>query len=109
MYIAQIVKEDINEIKTELISLLDAISVEGIQEIQTASLLKDMRRSGHTISKQQLLGLLQEMPIVKDANIETIRVVTDRDNDVNIGNGEDDIDKAVGKLAQKQVDKEIGS
>ncbi len=102
MIIAQIVKEDIDDIKTDIISLLDAISAEGIEEIKFASLLKDLRRAGHSIGRGQLLDILTTVPIVRDASLETIRVVTDRDSEANIGDGEADVDKKVSKLAQKK-------
>jgi hypothetical protein len=66
-----------------------------------------LRRAGHTINRGQLLELLQGIPIVRDASLETINIVTDRDNDVNIGDGEEKVKKQVKKLAQKQVDKEL--
>tara|TARA_B100001250_G_scaffold138353_1_gene118458 strand:+ start:13638 stop:13964 length:327 start_codon:yes stop_codon:yes gene_type:complete len=107
MLIAQIVKENSEDIRTDIISLLDAISAEGLSDIKFVSLLKDLRRAGHTISRGQLLDLLQGIPIVRDASLETINIVTDRDNDANIGDGEEKVKKQVSKLAQKKVDKEI--
>ena len=107
MYIAQIVKENTEDIRTDIISLLDAISAEGLEEVKFVSLLKDLRRAGHTINRGQLLELLQDIPIVRDASLETINIVTDRDNDVNIGDGGEKVKKQVKKLAQKQVDKEL--
>ena len=107
MLIAQIVKENSEDIRTDIISLLDAISAEGLSDIKFVSLLKDLRRAGHTINRGQLLDLLQGIPIVRDASLETINIVTDRDNDANIGDGEEKAKKQVSKLAQKKVDKEI--
>ncbi len=107
MLIAQIVKENSEDIRTDIISLLDAISAEGLSDIKFVSLLKDLRRAGHTINRGQLLDLLQGIPIVRDASLETINIVTDRDNDVNVGDGEEKVKKQVSKLAQKKVDKEI--
>tara|TARA_B100001113_G_C21038130_1_gene591087 strand:+ start:550 stop:876 length:327 start_codon:yes stop_codon:yes gene_type:complete len=107
MLIAQIVKENSEDIRTDIISLLDAISAEGLSDIKFVSLLKDLRRAGHTINRGQLLDLLQGIPIVRDASLETINIVTDRDNDANIGDGEEKVKKQVSKLAQKKVDKEI--
>jgi len=107
MLIAQIVKENSEDIRTDIISLLDAISAEGLEEVKFVSLLKDLRRAGHTINRGQLLDLLQGIPIVRDASLETINIVTDRDNDANIGDGEEKVKKQVSKLAQKKVDKEI--
>jgi len=107
MLIAQIVKENSEDIRTDIISLLDAISAEGLSDIKFVSLIKDLRRAGHTINRGQLLDLLQGIPIVRDASLETINIVTDRDNDANIGDGEEKVKKQVSKLAQKKVDKEI--
>jgi len=107
MLIAQIVKENSEDIRTDIISLLDAISAEGLSDIKFVSLLKDLRQAGHTINRGQLLDLLQGIPIVRDASLETINIVTDRDNDANIGDGEEKVKKQVSKLAQKKVDKEI--
>tara|TARA_Y100001972_G_C7508956_1_gene257281 strand:+ start:131 stop:466 length:336 start_codon:yes stop_codon:yes gene_type:complete len=107
MLIAQIVNENSEDIRTDIISLLDAISAEGLEEIKFVSLLKDLRRAGHTITRGQLLDVLQGVPIVRDASLETIRIVTDRDNDANIGDGEEKAKKQVKKLAQKRVNKEL--
>ena len=107
MFIAQIVNENSEDIRTDIISLLDAISAEGLEEVKFVSLLKDLRRAGHTINRGQLLDVLQGIPIVRDASLETIHIVTDRDNDVNVGDGEEKAKKQVKKLAQKRVDKEL--
>ena len=85
MLIAQIVNEStVDDIRDDVISLLTAISAEGLEEVKFVSLLKDLRRSGHAINRGQLLDLLQGIPIVRDASLETINIVTDRDNDVNV-------------------------
>ena len=108
MLIAQIVNEStVDDIRDDVISLLTAISAEGLEEVKFVSLLKDLRRSGHAINRGQLLDLLQGISIVRDASLETINIVTDRDNDVNVGDGEEKAKQKVKKLAQKKVDKEL--
>jgi len=71
------------EIDTSTDDLVDMVSAlilsakeSGLSEIKPAQLLADLRLSGVDISVQQLLGLLQDQELVRDATPASIRLDT---------------------------------
>jgi len=107
VYIAQIICEDnVDELRDTIISLLTAVAAEGLTNVGTVQILKDLRRSGYTINRAQLQQLLQNIPIVKSADRDTISVVTNR----SAAEPGDDLEKSkdrVNKMATKQAKDEL--
>ena len=109
MRLFQLYENDYNEdLRSEVITLLTAVSAEGISEISTQNLLNDLEQQGFAVDAESLLLLLGDMEIVTKATDEKISIST-IDADHMVGTQTDDV-KAdrVDNMASKQATKGIG-
>jgi hypothetical protein len=109
MRLFELYENDYNEdLRSEVITLLTAVSAEGISEISTQNLLNDLEQQGFAVDAESLLLLLGDMEIVSTATDEKITIST-IDADHMVGAQTDDV-KAdrVDNMASKQATKDIG-
>ena len=76
-----------DELVSEIISLLSAISAEGINEISIVNLLKDLTSEGHPLDEQSLKDLLSELAIVTDVSDDGIVSISTSTTDDEFGGG----------------------
>ncbi|NJS14177.1 MAG: hypothetical protein HC788_05595, partial [Sphingopyxis sp.] len=70
-------ENDYNEdLRSEIITLLTAVSAEGIDEVDTQNLLNDLAAQGFAVDEGSLLELLDTIEIVSTANSEKIEIAT---------------------------------
>ncbi len=100
---------DYNEdLRSEVITLLTAVSAEGIDQVKTQNLLIDLENQGYAVDEQSLLELLNTMEVVATANSDTIEIATS-DADVMVGQDADEIEQdRVDNLATNQATKDLG-
>jgi hypothetical protein len=109
MRLFQLYENDYNEdLRSEVITLLTAVSAEGISEISTQNLLNDLEQQGFAVDAESLLLLLGDMEIVSAATDQKISISTIA-ADKMVGAQTDDV-KAdrVHNLASRQATKDIG-
>jgi hypothetical protein len=73
-----------NDLRAEIITLLVAVSAEGIDTVNTQNLLVDLEHQGYSVDEQSLLQLLNGLEIVQSASAETIKITTS-DVDMMVG------------------------
>lgn len=100
---------DYNEdLRSEVITLLTAVSAEGIDEIQTQNLLRDLEQQGFAVDEETLLDILSTIEIVSTATGDTISIATS-DADAMVGDGSDEVEQGrVDDLATDQATKDLG-
>ena len=108
MRLSELMESDYTEdLTSEVITLLTAISAEGIDEINTQNLLIDLEQQGYAIDEQSLLSLLDGLPIVATASADKIQIST---SDVDMMVGDDAEEMAadhVDDMATKQATDDI--
>ena len=98
----------LEDLRSEVITLLAAVSAEGINQVDTQNLLRDLEQQGFAIDEQSLLGLLDEIEIVQTASSDTIEIATS-DVDMMVGQDADEIEAdRVDSLATKKATDDIG-
>jgi len=98
-----------NDLRSEVITLLTAISAEGLDEVSTQSLLIDLEEQGFAIDEQTLLDLLDNIDIVSTANADNIQIAT-TDTNMMVGRDAEEIEADhVNNMATKQATDDIGS
>ncbi len=96
------------DLRAEIITLLAAVSAEGIEEVDTQNLLTDLEQQGYSVDLQSLLGMLDGLEIVQTASADTIQISTS-DVDMMVGADAENIETdRVDTLAKKQSTKDIG-
>jgi hypothetical protein len=91
MRLFELYENDYNEdLRSEVITLLTAVSAEGIVEISTQNLLNDLEQQGFAVDAESLMLLLADMKIVGKATDETITIST-TDADHMVGAQTDDV------------------
>lgn len=96
-----------DDLYSEIVTLLTSVSAEGIDEVDTQSLLIDLEEQGFSIDIETLLELLDTVEIVATANAENIKISTS-DVDAMVGDRADDIESnRVDQLATKQATDDI--
>lgn len=97
----------VDDLKNAIVSILTAISAEGIREFDTTQLIQDLQDNGYSIDDHNIFDVLNNLPIVASADAKTIRL--------NVGSaqaGNPDVEKsqtsALDKMAQKQAKKDLG-
>lgn len=110
MRLSQLLDSDYAEdLQAEVITLLTAISAEGIDEVDTQNLLIDLEAQGYPVDEQSLLELLDGLPIVATASLDKIQISTS-DVDMMVGGDDEEISaNRVDDLATKQSTDDIGS
>src|SRR6056297_1482697 len=100
---------DYNEdLRSEVITLLTAVSAEGIDQVKTQNLLIDLENQGYAVDEQSLLELLNTREVVATANSDKIEIATS-DADVMVGQDADEIEQdRVDNLATNQATKDLG-
>jgi len=96
-----------DDLRSEIINLLTAVSAEGIEEVDTKNLLNDLSQQGFAVDNQSLLGILNGLDIVATASADTIQISTS-DTDALVGAEADEIEAdRVDNLATDQATKDI--
>jgi len=100
---------DYNEdLRSEIITLLTAIDAEGIDEIQTQNLLRDLEEQGYAVDEETLIDILSTIEIVSTATGDTINIATS-DADAMVGNDAEEVEQdRVDDLATDQATKDLG-
>jgi hypothetical protein len=109
MRFSELLENDYNEdLRSEVITLLTAVSAEGISEISTQNLLNDLEQQGFAVDAESLLLLLADMDIVSKATDEEITIST-TDADYMVGAQTDDVKSdRVDNMAATQATKDLG-
>ena len=78
-----ILESSVDELESEIIDMLAALHAEGITEINTQNLLNDLTNEFNPIDEERLVELLNNLPIVSDAdeNSITLADISDISND----------------------------
>lgn len=98
----------IEDLRSEVITLLAAVSAEGIDKVDTQNLLLDLEQQGFAVDEQSLLELLDGLEIVATANSDTIEISTS-DVDMMVGQDSEEVEKdRVDDLAAKKATDDIG-
>jgi len=96
------------DLHSEVITLLTAVSAEGVDEIHTKNLLNDLESQGYAIDEETLLDLLSDMEIVSLATSDKITIATS-DVDAMVGDEVDGIERdRVDNMATSQATKDLG-
>ena len=107
MRLRQLVENDYTqELQDEIVNLLTAISAEGLETIDTDQLILDLQQQGFSINKNSLFTILNSLPIVANANDETISIRPSGERPSDQPNGSQS--SHVRKQAQKQAKKDLG-
>ena len=103
------IESDYNEdLRSEVITLLTAVSAEGVDEIDTQNLLNDLESQGYAVDEQSLMDVLGELEIVSVATTDKITIATS-DADAMVGDEAQDIEQdRVDNMATNQATKDIG-
>ena len=96
-------------LEDDITNLLVAISAEGIGEVDMDQLKTDLQNMGYTIDTRSLFNIVSNLPVVSNASYNKIELVTDVDTtgDDPAQDTEDDDQKTVDDLADKQVKKDL--
>ena len=102
-------ESDYNEdLRSEIITLLTAVSAEGVDEIDTQNLLNDLEAQGYAIDQQSLMDMLGELEVVSMATGDKITIATS-DADMMVGQDAEDLEQdQVDNMATKQATKDMG-
>lgn len=105
----ELFESDYNEdLRSEVITLLTAISAEGVDKIDTQNLLLDLEAQGYAVDEQTLVELLNSIEIVATATPETIEIAT-TDADMMAGDDAEEISQdRVDNMATDQATKDLG-
>ena len=100
-----------NDLKRVLRDALVVLKTSGVKEVNTQQILDDFDARGMKIDSAELINLLQNDPLIQNANDETITFTQDNpdDGDENshpIENQLQDID-TVGDMAKKALGKRL--
>ena len=103
------IESDYNEdLRSEVITLLTAVSAEGVDEIDTQNLLNDLESQGYAVDEQSLMDVLGELEIVSVATTDKITIATS-DADAMVGDEAQDIEQdRVDNMATNQATKDMG-
>lgn len=103
------IESEYNEdLRSEVITLLTAVSAEGVDEIDTQNLLLDLEQQGFAVDEQSLMDVLGELDIVSTATADKITIATS-DADAMVGDQAADIEAdRVDNLATNQATKDMG-
>jgi hypothetical protein len=102
-------ENDYNEdLRSEIITLLTAVSAEGIDEVDTQNLLNDLEMQGFAVDEGSLLELLGTLDIVSTADSDKIEIATS-DADMMVGQDAEGVEAdRVDDLATNQATKGMG-
>ena len=96
------------ELEDAIVTLLTAIVAEGLNTVDTDQLILDLQNQGFSINKNSLFSTLNGLPIVANANSETIQI---RGADMTRAADLKTRDREQSKItkdAQKQAKKDLG-
>ena len=96
------------ELEDAIVTLLTAIGAEGLNTVDTDQLILDLQNQGFSINKNSLFSTLNGLPIVANANSETIQI---RGADMTRAADLKTRDREQSKItkdAQKQAKKDLG-
>jgi riboflavin synthase alpha subunit len=103
-----IVEDYADDLQSEIINLLTAVSVHGVIEVDTTSLLTDLKMAGYSVDISTLLQVLDQIKIVKTATADTINISTDDTNKMVGANAKTMQKDRVANLAKKKSKQDIG-
>ena len=102
-------ESDYNEdLRSEIITLLTAVSAEGVDEIDTQNLLNDLEAQGYAVDEQSLMDILDGLEVVAMATGDKITIATS-DADMMVGQDAKDVEQdQVDNMATNQATKDLG-
>ena len=105
----QLRESDYNDdLRSEIITLLAAVSAEGIDTVSTQNLLNDLEQQGFAVDSDVLMSILGELDIVSVATGDNITIATS-DADAMTGSEAGDIEAdRVNNMATDQATKDLG-
>jgi hypothetical protein len=105
----QLRESDYNDdLRSEIITLLAAVSAEGIDTVNTQNLLNDLEQQGFAVDSDVLMSILGELDIVSVATGDSITIATS-DADAMTGSEAGDIEAdRVDNMATDQATKDMG-
>jgi hypothetical protein len=97
-----------DDLRSEVITLLTAVSAEGIDEVSTQNLLNDLEQQGFAVDADVLMSILGDIGIVSVATRDMITIATS-DADAMTGAEAGDIEAdRVDNMATDQATKGLG-
>lgn len=93
----------IDDLLADLSVLLISVKSKGLTNIRTDAVVDALNRQGYSTTPEDIIGVLKNNPLVKEANEETI-TLHDGNED---SNDEEESEDHVSDLAQQAVDKEM--
>lgn len=85
---------------TNLMVLLTSAKASNIMQLDTDLIVQELNNQGHAVSKASILKALNNNPIVKSADENTV-VISDRDQNGKESSDKEDSADKVEKMAQK--------
>lgn len=108
-YFQLVESEYTNKLHNTIVTLLLAVSSEGIREIDTSQLVRDLQAQGFSeINDSNIVAILNDLPIVSSATTDTISIKVDtplRATSDEVASREK---RHLDKVAQKQAKKDLG-
>lgn len=107
MKIREILRESSTpQIAQDLQDLLISIKGRGVDSIDTATVVNQLSRMGHSVTTGTILQVIAEMPMAVSADESTITLGDDPEDVGGEESADDSADK-VSKMARKAADKEL--
>jgi hypothetical protein len=106
----ELFENDYNDtLRSEIITLLTAVSAEGFQEVHTQNLLRDLEQQGFAVDEESILELLSTIDVVSKATADKITIATSEVNSM-VGTDASEVkaDK-VDNMATAKSTKDIGN
>lgn len=98
----------IDDLETEVVNLLTAVSVDGIDEVNTGNLIRDLKSQGYMVDRETIMSVLDGLDIVTTATDDTIKI-SNNDANIMVGKDADRIETdRVDNLASKKATTDIG-
>ena len=101
----------VGELSDTVINLIYAASAEGQDSIATQDLLGDLEGEGYFVNIQDLIGILEDNPIVKTISKDTVELdtgINQDDSATYTGDEQANSNKdTVASMAQKQIGKDF--
>ena len=98
----------LDDLRDEIVNLLVTASAEGVTEVHTGQVVKDLRSMGYVgVDPVTVVQILSGHPVVAMANKDTIKVATTDAERYTSPDVADKEEKTIDKMAKRQLQKEI--
>lgn len=105
-----IVEEYVDDLESDVESLLVAARASGINSFPTDKLYKEIKSMGYSVTPNALIDYLSELDMVQSADASVVKLNTDfgfKNADGDVSSDEEQESEKVASLAQQQVKKEF--